>query len=383
MARTSIQQTGAGLSRVARAARGLPPERRLAAIAAGGLFLSLFLPWYQVTVVAKTLKTGSETLTGWGAFSWVEAAVLLVSAGVLTLLFQRAEGRAFHVPGGDGGVIMAAGAWACVLVIWRIFDKPGVSSHGIYAASSGIEWGIFVALAMAALLAYAGSRIRAAHQPEPPLPGEGDRGPEEALEAIAKRGRERGDARSRDRRVRPEPARPATTAADARPGRRRAPIEQATGAAPGEGPLRRLFEDRPPQFERPQWSGSAIGAFDPRGHGGRPVAPSRQDTPDAPTRQDAPDAPTRQDAPDAPDAPTRQDAPDAPTRQDAPDAPTHPGSSEAATRSDSPDAPARQDSPEAPTRRQRPKPSSPGDGADRFPRPVAADQPPPEDSGRS
>ena len=41
------------------------------------------------------------------------------------------------------------------------------------AYTSGIEWGIFVALAVAAVLAYAGSQIRLAHEPEPPLPGEG------------------------------------------------------------------------------------------------------------------------------------------------------------------------------------------------------------------
>jgi heme A synthase len=69
-------------------------------------------------------------------------------------------------------VIAAAGFWTCVLVIWRIFDKQGTSNAGQVATTSGIEWGIFVALVVAALLAYSGMRIRAAHAPEPPLPGE-------------------------------------------------------------------------------------------------------------------------------------------------------------------------------------------------------------------
>lgn len=162
--------------RVADAWRKLPSERRLAAIAAILLFVSLFFPWYQETVIARgsatNLRSASASMTGWGAFSFVEAAILLVAGAVLTLLYQRAEGRAFHIPGGDGGVIMAAGLWACVLVIWRIFDKQGTSSHGQFATTSGIEWGIFVALAVAGLLAYAGSRIRIARVPEPPLPGE-------------------------------------------------------------------------------------------------------------------------------------------------------------------------------------------------------------------
>jgi len=169
----------AGAGRVARAWRTLPHERRLAAGAALGLFLTLFLPWYQETVIVSAssrtaeLRLASASLTGWGAFSFVEAAVLLVAAAVLVLLFFRAEGRAFHVPGGDGGVITAAGLWTCVLILWRIFDKEGgPSNHGQYLTTSGIEWGIFIALGVAGFLAYSGSRIRIAHEPEPPLPGE-------------------------------------------------------------------------------------------------------------------------------------------------------------------------------------------------------------------
>ena len=174
---TAAKRAASGAGRLVRVWRNLPHERRLAAYAAIGLFLALFLPWYQETVIASGkathLQSASASITGWGAFSFVEAAVLLVAAGVLTLLFQRAEGRAFHLPGGDGWVIMAAGLWTCVLIVWRIFDKQGTSVHGPGATTSGIEWGIFVALGVALFLTYAGSRIRAAHQPEPPLPGEG------------------------------------------------------------------------------------------------------------------------------------------------------------------------------------------------------------------
>jgi hypothetical protein len=169
-------RVGSGTIRLVRAWRALPHESRLAAYAAFALFLTLFLPWYQVTLIAQAktekLQSASAAITGWGAFSFVEAAVLVVAAGVLTLLFQRAEGRAFHLPGGDGGVITAAGVWTCVLIVWRIFDKQGATTNGPSATSSGVEWGIFAALTAAAFLTYSGSRIRAAHRPEPPLPGE-------------------------------------------------------------------------------------------------------------------------------------------------------------------------------------------------------------------
>ncbi|MEA2273621.1 MAG: hypothetical protein QOI98_2329 [Solirubrobacteraceae bacterium] len=158
--------------RVAGAWRGLGPEQRLAAYAAIGLFVTMFLPWYQRTgtaVVKGQLQQLSQNLNAFQAFSFVEAAVLLVAAGVLALLFARAEGRAFHLPGGDGSVILAAGIWVCLLVFYRQLDKPGGGARG---AIVGVQWGIFVTFIAGLALAYAGHRVRAAHRPEPPLPYE-------------------------------------------------------------------------------------------------------------------------------------------------------------------------------------------------------------------
>ena len=247
-----------------RAWRELPQERRLAAMASVGLFLTLFLPWYQETVFANgvtSLRSASSSLTGWGAFSFVEAAVLLVAAAVLILLFVRAEGQAFHVPGGDGGVITAAGFWTCVLVVWRIFDKEGTIRHGQIAYTSGIEWGIFVALGVAAVLTYAGSRIRLAHEPEPPLPGEQElpgsggrkrrrgwrrKGSDDARRRSTARTAYPGARHGRRRRLDPRGARPprrrATTA--------EAPTRRAAAAPPpSEAPTRRVAA--PPTSEAP------------------------------------------------------------------------------------------------------------------------------------
>ena len=65
-------------------------------------------------------------------------------------------------------MVLAAGLWSALLLILRLFDKPGITQHGV-AANVGIQWGIFFALAAAGLLAYAGSRMRAGQRPEPPL----------------------------------------------------------------------------------------------------------------------------------------------------------------------------------------------------------------------
>ena len=61
-------------------------------------------------------------------------------------------------------------------MVWRIFDKQGTSNHNQFATTSGIEWGIFVALAVAVFLTYAGNRIRARAPARATAAGRGRRG---------------------------------------------------------------------------------------------------------------------------------------------------------------------------------------------------------------
>jgi hypothetical protein len=159
------------MTRLANAWRALTPDQRLASAAAAALFVTMFLPWYQQNAVVNAPRTAplqSRNLNAFQVFSFVEAAVLLVALAVLYLLFARGERRSFELPGGDGGVVFAAGIWVALLLVLRLFDKPGITTHGI-AANIGIQWGIFFALAAAGLLAVAGSRMRAARRPESPL----------------------------------------------------------------------------------------------------------------------------------------------------------------------------------------------------------------------
>jgi hypothetical protein len=112
------------LRRALRAFRLLNLEQRAAAVAALLLIVSTF-----------------------GPFSFVEAAEILIGAGVLALLFARAEGKRFHLPFGDGTAIAAAGIWAGLLIVVRLFDR-----------SLGQN---LLALACAAILFLAGARERA------------------------------------------------------------------------------------------------------------------------------------------------------------------------------------------------------------------------------
>ena len=172
--------------------RDLPPEHRMAAVAALVLVLSMGLPWYQKSFIpAGKSEFVNDSLNAFGVFTFVEAAILLVAGGVLVLLWARSEGKAFHLPGGDGLVISLAGGWAALLLIWRVFDRPADDGP---STEVGIQWGFIVALAAAAALVVAGARVRAAHRPEPPNPAE-----DLDWEAAAPRPRRRADDRREPR----------------------------------------------------------------------------------------------------------------------------------------------------------------------------------------
>jgi hypothetical protein len=119
---------------IVRTFRLLNAEQRVAAVGAVLLIVSTF-----------------------GPFSFVEAAEILIGLGVLALLRARALGKRFHLPFGDGTVIAAAGIWAGLLIVIRLFDRPLGQN--------------LLALACAAILFLAGARERA-KRPADDLPPE-------------------------------------------------------------------------------------------------------------------------------------------------------------------------------------------------------------------
>jgi hypothetical protein len=153
------------MTRLTRAWGALAPEQRIAAVAAVAMLLTMFFPWYELQALnRRSGAIDSHSISAFGDVSFVEAAVFLVAAGVLALLFARAENRDFHLPGGDGGIVMIAGGWATLLIFYRVFSRP--AGHGYPV---GIQWGFFLAFVAAGSLAYAGWRMRATATPEPPL----------------------------------------------------------------------------------------------------------------------------------------------------------------------------------------------------------------------
>ena len=133
-------------------------SRRAAADTAG----SLLETWRRLNAEQRVAAVASLLLIAstFGPFSFVEGAVVLTAVGVLVLLKQRADRKRFHLPFGDGTVILTAGLWSALLIVVRLFDRELGQS--------------VLALACAALLAGAGARERAKRPaddvPPPPEP---------------------------------------------------------------------------------------------------------------------------------------------------------------------------------------------------------------------
>ncbi len=123
-----------------------------------GRAASLAASWLRLNIEQRVAAVAAVLLivSTLGPFSFVELAEILAAGAVLALLKQRAEGRAFHLPFGDGTAIAAAGVWCGVLIGTRIFDRP-----------PGMT---VLALVCALLLTAAGLRERAKRAPDD-LPG--------------------------------------------------------------------------------------------------------------------------------------------------------------------------------------------------------------------
>ncbi|HEY8637959.1 MAG TPA: hypothetical protein VIL64_01865, partial [Solirubrobacteraceae bacterium] len=111
------------VNRVARAWRALAGEQRLAGIASLILLGTLLLPWYSESYLPnKANHFVDKPINGFGSADFVLGSIVLVAFGVLALLFFRGEKRGFHLPGGDGLVVLVAGGWTAFLTFYRIVD---------------------------------------------------------------------------------------------------------------------------------------------------------------------------------------------------------------------------------------------------------------------
>jgi hypothetical protein len=155
-------------------------------------------------------------ISTFGPFSFVEAAEILTAVAVLALLKQRADRRQFHLPFGDGTVILAAAIWSALLIVARLFDRPLGQS--------------VLALGCALILAAAGARERTRRPPDDLAPPPEPRVPAPSAPAAPRRAPSPADApttRMGDEDV------TRRLPADDQDVTRRLPAEDEGGSAPG------------------------------------------------------------------------------------------------------------------------------------------------------
>jgi hypothetical protein len=131
----------------------------IAGLGGVAVLMSLFLPWYGVSVDIAGVSL-SETGSGWEVLGFIDMLLLLISIGAIAIVAARAAGLLpDDVPAPV--LLLALGALAVLLVLYRIFDIP---TDGPVPAEVDLsrKLGIFVALAGAAAVAYGGWRAQSA-----------------------------------------------------------------------------------------------------------------------------------------------------------------------------------------------------------------------------
>lgn len=137
--------------------RGMGADERLGSLGALILCASLILPWYGAPIADDLVQTGI------GAFSFAEAALVLTALAVLVLCLQLGRGYSPPRPLSAGGLLLAAGAWAALIVVYRMFDRPEFTLIG-FDEPYELRYGIFVALTGAFVIILAGMRARHAQR---------------------------------------------------------------------------------------------------------------------------------------------------------------------------------------------------------------------------
>ena len=126
---------------------------RMAALGAILVLASLPLRWYQIPFSSRLQQSG------FGSFGWAEAALIITVLAALVLLVQVGRGHRPPLPLHEGTLLTLAGLWSALIVVVMMFDRP-VAFVGGLPADYDLDYGIFIALGGAILLAISGLRIR-------------------------------------------------------------------------------------------------------------------------------------------------------------------------------------------------------------------------------
>jgi hypothetical protein len=126
------------------------------------LFIFMFFPWFGGKATGNVPGAGSFSVNGgnvnaWGAFSFIDILLFLVAVIVVGLVAAKAAGSLPDLPAPLGTIILGAGGFALLLVLFRLVDTPdpGVSGLSIDISVTR-KIGIFLGLIAAAGITFGG-----------------------------------------------------------------------------------------------------------------------------------------------------------------------------------------------------------------------------------
>jgi hypothetical protein len=119
------------------------------------LLVSLWLPWYGVSVNVRGFSASSDA-SGWEVFSTIDIILFLIALAAIVLVATKAAGQLppdVPVP----LVLLGLGALALLLILYRLIDTPAPGDLPDEIDVSR-KIGLFIGLIGAAGVAYGGWR---------------------------------------------------------------------------------------------------------------------------------------------------------------------------------------------------------------------------------
>ena len=133
----------------------------IAGVGGLALFLFMFVGWFDVDLVSIQVPGGpevtgkGETIDGWGAFGFpLDFLLFAVAVAAMAQAILRATG---NPPPLRGEILLAAGAFAALLILYRVIDPPN-------AVDVSRKLGVYLSL-LAALATTAGAYIALSEAP--------------------------------------------------------------------------------------------------------------------------------------------------------------------------------------------------------------------------
>ncbi len=126
----------------------------IAGVSGVALFIFMLLPWYGASASVGGFSA-SANASAWQAFSFIDILLFLILVLAIALVVARATGNVPDLPQPPGLIVAAAGAFAVVLILFRILVVPdgGVDVEGVDFSR---KIGLFLGLIAAAGITFGG-----------------------------------------------------------------------------------------------------------------------------------------------------------------------------------------------------------------------------------